>query len=142
MPTRVFVGVPSLSNSSKDRYYSYLQTCKAHVEAALGAMEDVSHIFYVSDPTTKLELAGLVDCDNEIVSEFLKSGCSLLWLVELDVEVPKDSFRKLLSLLQPDCDIACGYVRRHNGDGLILSGSSTVKSESGTCLKTLFAATC
>jgi hypothetical protein len=40
-----------------------------------------------------------------------------LWLVELNVQVPPDSFSKLLGL---DVDIACGYVKRHNGEGLIL----------------------
>jgi hypothetical protein len=40
-----------------------------------------------------------------------------LWLVELDVQVPPFAFEKLRAL---DVDIACGYVQRHSGDGLIL----------------------
>ena len=108
----VFVGVPCLKE--KDRYAGYLAGALKHVEAAL---QGVDHRVFVSPPSRKPSWAGLVECQNRILDEFLKSGAGFLWLVELDVEVPPDAFRKLRSL---DVDLACGYVRRHNGDGLIL----------------------
>ena len=108
----VFVGVPCLKE--KDRYAGYLAGALKHVEAAL---QGVDHRVFVSPPSRKPSWAGLVECQNRIVEEFLKSNADFLWLVELDVEVPPDAFRKLRSL---DVDLACGYVRRHNGDGLIL----------------------
>jgi hypothetical protein len=58
-----------------------------------------------------------VECQNVIVDKFLSGGYDYLWHVELDVQVPPDVFEKLFAL---DVDIACGYVRRHNGEGLIL----------------------
>jgi SAM-dependent methyltransferase len=73
--------------------------------------------FFVSDPPRSVELAAFVEAENQIVDRFLEGGYDLLWMVELDVEVPPDAFRLLESL---DVDIACGYVRRHSGDGLIL----------------------
>jgi len=84
------------------------------VEAALVG---VDHDVFVTSPARAGSWAGLVECQNLIVEQFLSGGYDFLWLVELDVQVPPDSFRKLLDL---DVDIACGYVRRHNGDGLIL----------------------
>ncbi len=47
----------------------------------------------------------------------MQGNYDYLWQVELDVEVPIQSFQLLKNL---DVDIACGYVRRHNGDGLIV----------------------
>ena len=133
----VFVGVPCLKE--KDRYAGYLAGALKHVEAAL---QGVDHRVFVSPPSRKPSWAGLVECQNRILDEFLKGSADFLWLtegirrnlnvqlhkpqkisadflwlVELDVEVPPDAFRKLRSL---DVDLACGYVRRHNGDGLIL----------------------
>ena len=58
-----------------------------------------------------------MECQNIIVEKFLCGDYSHLWTVELDVQVPPLSFQKLLDL---NVDVACGYVRRHNGDGLIL----------------------
>jgi hypothetical protein len=106
------VGVPSISHH--DRYHSYLSVL---LELAEAALEGISHDVWVSPPSCKPQWAGFVDCMNSIVSRFLFGGYSHLWQIELDVQVPPDSFRKLLNL---DVDIACGYVRRHNGDGLIL----------------------
>jgi hypothetical protein len=108
----VFVGVPCLQEN--DRYTGYLAGALKHVEAAL---QGVDHQVFVSPPSRKPSWEGLVECQNQILDEFLKSGSDFLWHVELDVEVPPDSFRKLQSL---DVEIACGYVRRHNGGGLIL----------------------
>ena len=108
----VFVGVPCLQE--KDRYAGYLAGALEHVEAALQGLD---HRVFVSPPSRKPSWEGLVECQNRIVEEFLKSNADFLWHVELDVEVPPNSFLKLHSL---NVDIACGYVRRHNGGGLIL----------------------
>jgi hypothetical protein len=81
------------------------------------ALAGVSFDVFVSDPPRGVEWAAFVEAENQIVERFLGGGCDLLWMVELDVEVPPDAFRLLESL---DVDIACGYVRRHSGDGLIL----------------------
>jgi hypothetical protein len=97
-----------------DRYHGYLASALSHVEAALAG---VDYEVFVTPPTSKPSWEGLVECQNLIVDRFLSGIYSHLWLVELDVQVPPDSFKKLLSL---NVDIACGYVRRHGGDGLIL----------------------
>jgi hypothetical protein len=111
---KVLVGIPTLSNSSKDRYYQYLEGCKHYIAEA---MQGVDYEVYVSKASNLPEWAGFQACENDLVTKFLSGGYDYLFHVELDVEVPPDSFQKLLSL---DVDIACGYVRRHNGDGLIL----------------------
>lgn len=111
---KVLVGIPSLTASSKDRYYRYLDGCKQHIKAAL---QDVDYAIYVSTPANAPEWVGFTECENDIVREFLQGNYDYLFHVELDVEVPPDSFQKLHAL---NVDIACGYVRRHNGDGLIL----------------------
>jgi len=77
----------------------------------------VEYDVYVTPPPSRVEWAAFVEAENKIIDRFLEGGYELLWQVELDVEVPPNSFRLLQSL---DVDIACGYVRRHNGDGLIL----------------------
>jgi hypothetical protein len=97
-----------------DRYHGYLASALSHVEEAL---IDVDHDVFVTPPTSKHSWEGLVECQNLIVDRFLMGGFTHLWLVELDVQVPPESFEKLLCL---NVDIACGYVRRHSGDGLIL----------------------
>ena len=81
------------------------------------ALKGVSHDVFVSPPSRKGPWEGLVECQNVIVSKFLSGSYGFLWLVELDVQVPPYAFEKLRGL---DVDIACGYVRRHSGDGLIL----------------------
>jgi hypothetical protein len=106
------VGIPSLNHS--DRYHRYLASAQSHAKAAL---EGVEHDVFVSPPSRKPRWEGLVECQNAIVDKFLAGCYSYLWLVELDVQVPPDSFKKLLCL---NVDLACGYVRRHNGDGLLL----------------------
>jgi len=80
-------------------------------------LEGVEHDVFVTPPSTLPSWAGLVEVQNIIVERFLAGGYDFLWLVELDVQVPPDSFQKLLTL---NVDVACGYVRRHNGEGLIL----------------------
>jgi hypothetical protein len=106
------VGIPNLNDG--DRYHGYLASALSFVEAAL---KGVKHDVFVSPPTRVPPWAGFVDRENVIVEKFLRGDYTYLWHVELDVQVPEDAFVKLLSL---DVDIACGYVRRHNGDGLIL----------------------
>jgi hypothetical protein len=81
------------------------------------ALAGVAHEIFVTPPSSKPGWEGLVECQNLIVDRFLSGGFTHLWHVELDVQVPPESFEKLLAL---DVDIACGYVRRHSGDGLIL----------------------
>jgi hypothetical protein len=104
--------VPNLND--RDRYHGYLASALQHVEAALAG---VDHEVFVTPPTHVPPWAGFVECENVIVDKFLSGDYSHLWHVELDVQVPPCSFRKLLAL---DVDIACGYARRHNGQGLIL----------------------
>ena len=106
------MGIPDLNHS--DRYHGYLASALKHVEAALAGVE---HDVFVSPAASVGSWAGLVEVQNLIVERFLSGGYDYLWLVELDVQVPPSSFGKLLGL---DVDVACGYVRRHSGDGLIL----------------------
>ncbi len=106
------MGIPSLNHG--DRYHGYLASALAHVEKAL---EGVDYEVFVSPPACHGPWLGLVECQNAILDKFLSGAFTHLWLVELDVQVPPDSFKKLLAL---DVDIACGFVRRHSGEGLIL----------------------
>jgi len=109
---KVLVGIPTLSTN--DRYYNYLVGCKKCLSEA---MKGVDYEIFVSESSPLPEWAGFVACENGIVDKFVKGNYDYLFHIELDVEVPADSFQKLLAL---DVDIACGYVRRHSGDGLIL----------------------
>jgi SAM-dependent methyltransferase len=79
-------------------------------------LEGVEHEVFVTAPTHLPSWEGLVERQNVILDKFLSSNCDYLWLVELDVQVPRDSFQNLLDL---DIDLACGYVKRHNENGLI-----------------------
>jgi len=107
----VLLGVPSLRDN--DRYHGYLASALERIEAALSG---VNHDVFVTGPTQQIELAGVVEADNVLVDKFLAGDYDYLWMVELDVQVPSDSFEKLLGL---GVDIACGYARRHSGEGLI-----------------------
>jgi hypothetical protein len=100
--------------NESDLYYGYLASALSHVEEALA---EVPHDVFVTPPTSKPSWEGLVECQNFIVDRFLSGGYSHLWLVELDVQVPPDCLGKLLDL---NVDVACGYVRHHSGEGLIL----------------------
>jgi len=108
---KVQVGIPSLKE--RDRYHGYLGSTLKHIEEAL---EGVEHDVFVTSPTHLAGWEGLVERQNAILDRFLQGDHDYLWHVELDVQVPADSFEKLLAL---DVDVACGYVRRHSGDGLI-----------------------
>jgi len=108
---KVQVGIPSLND--KDRHHGYLASTLKHVDEAL---EGVEHDVFVTPPTHLASWEGLVERQNAILDKFLRGDCDYLWHVELDVQVPPDSFEKLCGL---DVDVACGYVRRHSGDGLI-----------------------
>ncbi len=106
------MGIPSLNDH--DRYFGYLASALSHAKTAL---EGLAYDVFVTSPSSLPSWAGLVEAQNQIVERFLAGGYDFLWLVELDVQVPPDSLQKLLAL---NVDIACGYVRRHNGEGLIL----------------------
>jgi hypothetical protein len=80
-------------------------------------LDGTAYDVFVTPPASLPSWAGLVEVQNLIVERFLAGNYDFLWLVELDVQVPPDSFQKLFAL---DVDVACGYVRRHNGEGLIL----------------------
>jgi hypothetical protein len=108
---KVLIGIPNLND--RDRYHGYLGSTLKHVEAAIG---DVEHEVFVTPPTHLASWEGLVDRQNLILQRFLSGDWGYLWHVELDVQVPKDAFEKLYAL---DVDVACGYVQRHSGDGLI-----------------------
>jgi hypothetical protein len=97
-----------------DRYHGYLASALSHVEEALAG---VDYEVFVTPSSSKPSWEGLVECQNLVVDRFLSGVYTHLWLVELDVQVPADCFEKLLAL---NADIACGYVQRHSGDGLIL----------------------
>jgi SAM-dependent methyltransferase len=82
----------------------------------VAALEGESYDVFVTGPTKEIELPGIVEAENVIVEKFLSGDYDYLWQVELDVQVPKDAFQRLLSL---DVDVACGYVRRHTENALI-----------------------
>jgi len=80
---------------------------------------DVEHGVYVSPNSTAIEVNGIVECDNNIISYFLSKDFTHLWMVELDTVVPKDAFSKLFGL---DVDIALGFYPSHRDFNRLIAG--------------------
>jgi hypothetical protein len=115
------VGIPSLCNDRNDRYHGYVASALAHAKAALGG---VDFEVFVSPPSGKPGIEGVVECQNFLVAKALASGCDYLWLVQADVQVPVNAFRDLLSL---DVDVAQGVVSRHDDREALICGFLDIK---------------
>jgi hypothetical protein len=85
-----------------------------HIRAALERF--AAFEIFVSPPSHKLGIEGIVECSNLLIEKTLAGDWDYLWLVQGDVEVPREAFYRLYML---DVDVAQGVVRRHDGDGLI-----------------------
>ena len=77
------------------------------------------HEVFVTAPTKAAGLPGIVDAQNEILLRGLQGGFSHVWIVQADVEVPKDAFEKLFGL---GVDVAQGVVPRHNDWSALIAG--------------------
>lgn len=111
---KVVVGIPSLADN--DRFRGYREEVLSHVEAALVG---VDHEVFVTPARETRGLPGIVEAQNLLVDRCLEGGFDFLWLVQADVEVPKDSFQLLASL---DVDVAQGFVCRHDDRDLLICG--------------------
>jgi len=85
-----------------------------HVRAALEPF--AAFEIFVSPPSHKLGIEGIVECSNLLIEKTLAGDWDYLWIVQGDVEVPREAFYRFYML---DVDVAQGVVRRHDGDGLI-----------------------
>jgi len=105
------VGVPSLRDN--DRFRVFRDDVLSRVEAALAG---VDFEVFVSPSSSKPGIEGIVEAQNKLILRALEGGFDFLWLVQGDVEVPADAFKKLYAL---DVDVAQGVVLRHDSDELI-----------------------
>lgn len=110
----VFVGIPSLRD--RDEYAeSFRGTCITHIknqECPVKILEP-----YVTPPYSgkwkrgdKSRLRAITDRLNNIVNKFMSTKATHLWLVNLDIEVPRHA---LCALLKLDVDLASGIYSAH-----------------------------
>jgi hypothetical protein len=111
---KVLVGIPSLSDN--DRFRSYREDILTNIERALIGVE---HAVFVTPPTSKPGIEGIVDCSNVLINRTLEEYYDYLWIVQADVEVPADAFEKLHGL---DVDVAQGVVSRHDDPSALIAG--------------------
>jgi hypothetical protein len=82
-------------------------------------MVGIQHEIFVSGPQNRKGLPGIVDAQNQLIEKAVNEGFDYLWLIQADVEVPPDSFNKLLAL---DVDVAQGIVPRHDDSNALICG--------------------
>lgn len=68
---------------------------------------------------TKERLIAITDRLNWLITDFLKSKATHLWLVDADIEVPTHALRKLITL---DSDLASGIYAFHNDRHIFMFG--------------------
>jgi len=119
---KVFVGIPWLKNN--DRYSEYLPSCLKHLKEQECPVK-IDRIFKttptstITEPGTKRLHKALTDKLNEIVDAFMRTDCSHLWIIDSDVEVPKNA---LCSLIYLNVDIASGLYSFHNERRTMMAG--------------------
>lgn len=79
----------------------------------------MDHEVFVTSPTQAAGLPGIVEAQNEILLRGLQGGFSHVWIVQADVEVPKDAFEKLFGL---GVDVAQGVVPQHGDREALIAG--------------------
>jgi hypothetical protein len=110
----VLVGIPSLADN--DRFRSYREDILNHIKVAMGSVE---HEVFVTPPSSKIGIEGIVEAENQLILRALEDDFSHLWLVQADVEVPYNAFGSLHGL---DVDVAFGVVPRHDDRNALICG--------------------
>lgn len=110
----MLVGIPSLADN--DRFRSYREDILNRIKVAMGSVE---HEVFVTPPSNKIGIEGIVEAENQLILRALEGDFSHLWLVQADVEVPYNAFGSLFAL---DVDVAFGVVPRHNDRNALICG--------------------
>jgi len=85
------------------------------IEAAVAEVPDVDVEIVVSPATHMQGLAGVVEASNFLARKCVVEGYDFLWIVEADVEVPRDALVRLLSDVS---DISLGIYPNHRPNEL------------------------
>jgi hypothetical protein len=110
----VLVGIPSLREN--DRFQSYREDVLNRIKEAMGSVE---HEVFITSPSSKIGIEGIVEAENQLILRALEDDFSHLWLIQGDVEVPSHAFGSLFSL---DVDVAFGVVPRHDDQSAFICG--------------------
>jgi hypothetical protein len=118
----VYPAIPSLDNN--DKYASLIKNCITHIKAQDCPVKILEPV--VSPPYsgtfevgTKDRLVAITDRLNWLVTDFLKSKATHMWLIDADIEVPAHALRKLISL---NTDLASGIYAFHNDRHIFMFG--------------------
>jgi hypothetical protein len=105
------VGIP-LTHS--DYHLGFREKVLDSIYGALKGIDAVEYSVFINPPTTETGLRGIVQATNTLVEKCLAEKWDYLWIVEGDIEVPDDAFRKLFLL----ADINLGIYPNHRDDKL------------------------
>jgi hypothetical protein len=89
-------------------------------------MIGVDHEVFVTPPSHKQGLEGIVETQNQLILRALEGGFDFLWLIQADVEVPADAFEKLSGL---GVDVAQGVVPRHDDREALICGFMDIRQK-------------
>ena len=106
------VGIPVTSPSYHGEFRGRVVGA---IEAALAEVPGVEAEVFVSPATDNEGLAGVVEASNFLAQKCVAEGYDFLWIVEADVEVPREALCRLLSV---SCDISLGIYPNHRSDKL------------------------
>ena len=111
---RILAGIPNLKE--RDRFNAYQpEIIRCIKEALVG----VSHSVCVSPPSNTKGIPGIIECQNYLIEKALKEEFDYLWLVQADVQVPRNAFSDLFGL---DVDVGLGVVPRHDDSEALICG--------------------
>jgi len=106
------VGIPVTSPSYHGEFRDRVVGA---IEAALAEAQGIEAEIFVSPATEYSGLKGVVEATNFLARKCLAEGYDFLWIVEADVEVPKEALRRLLSY---GSDISLGIYPNHRSEKL------------------------
>jgi hypothetical protein len=79
----------------------------------------VAHEVFITPPQAKPGIEGIAEAQNMLIDKCIREGFDFLFLVQADVEVPRDSFDRLFDL---QVDVAQGVVPRHDDKDAFICG--------------------
>ena len=82
-------------------------------------MPGVSFSVYVTGPQGHPGIEGIAEAQNELIDKCVREGFDYLFIVQADVVIPPDGFRKLYGL---GVDVAQGVVPRHDDKNAFICG--------------------
>ena len=89
------------------------------IEVAVTEVSDVEVDVVLSPATKEQGLEGIVEASNFLAEKCVAEGYDFLWIVEADVEVPRDALVRLLSL---EGDISLGIFPVHGSSLRMMAG--------------------